>query len=136
MFIFVCRWFSGTFACMTLATGGWLSNLIVYLIKEYNINSIDATLISNIVSGCLCVFPVVGAVLADSFFGSFFVILISTSISLLVIYSSYYFSLISMFKLFHLIKFFFIIISLFTLLFFKIIIWFCTNLIKTYPFHH
>ncbi|KAE8653225.1 hypothetical protein Csa_019613 [Cucumis sativus] len=77
----------GTFACMTLATGGWLSNLIVYLIKEYNINSIDATLISNIVSGCICVFPVVGAVLADSFFGSFFVILISTSISLLAMIS-------------------------------------------------
>ncbi|KAA0033941.1 protein NRT1/ PTR FAMILY 2.7-like [Cucumis melo var. makuwa] len=77
----------GSFACMTLATGGWLSNLIVYLIKEYNINSIDATLIFNIVSGCLCVFPVVGAVLADSFFGSFFVVAISTSISLLAMIS-------------------------------------------------
>ncbi|XP_038895447.1 protein NRT1/ PTR FAMILY 2.7-like [Benincasa hispida] len=73
----------GSFACMTLATGGWLANLIVYLINEYNIDSIDATLIFNVVSGCLCVFPVLGAVLADSFFGSFSVIAISSFISLL-----------------------------------------------------
>ncbi|XP_038896056.1 protein NRT1/ PTR FAMILY 2.7-like [Benincasa hispida] len=73
----------GSFGCITLATGGWLANLIVYLINEYNIDSIDATLIFNVVSGCLCVFPVLGAVLADSFFGSFSVIAISTSISLL-----------------------------------------------------
>ncbi|KAL0533771.1 hypothetical protein IC582_027816 [Cucumis melo] len=86
----------GSFACMTLATGGWLANLIVYLIKEYNISSIDATLIFNIVNGCLSVFPVVGAVLADSFFGSFFIIVISTSISLLVMFFATFLSFLSL----------------------------------------
>ena len=57
----------------------------MYLIQEYNVKNIDATLISNVVSGCFSVFPVVGAVIADSFLGSFSVVAISTSISLLVI---------------------------------------------------
>ncbi|XP_022964645.1 protein NRT1/ PTR FAMILY 2.7-like [Cucurbita moschata] len=73
----------GSFGCTSLASGGWLTNLVVYLIQEYNVKNIDATLISNVVSGCFSVFPVVGAVIADSFLGSFSVVAISTSISLL-----------------------------------------------------
>lgn len=80
---------TGSFACLTLGAGGWLSNLIIYLIEEYNIKSIDATLIANVVSGCLSIFPVVGAVVADSFFGSFAVIVVSSCVSLLVIFLVY-----------------------------------------------
>ncbi|XP_022159218.1 protein NRT1/ PTR FAMILY 2.7-like [Momordica charantia] len=77
----------GCIGCLTLANGGWLSNLMVYLIQQYNINTINAALILNVLSGCLSVFPVVGALIADSFLGSFSVIVISSCISLLGIIS-------------------------------------------------
>ncbi|KAG6681688.1 hypothetical protein I3842_13G104400 [Carya illinoinensis] len=74
---------TGAVVGLTLATGGWLSNLIVYLIQEFNVKSINAAQISNIASGCFSLFPVIGAVIADSFLGSFFVASISACISLL-----------------------------------------------------
>ncbi|XP_022156163.1 protein NRT1/ PTR FAMILY 2.7-like [Momordica charantia] len=77
----------GCMSCLTLASGGWLSNLMVYLIQQYNISTINAALILNVLSGCLSVFPIVGAFIADSFFGSFSVIVISSCISLLGIIS-------------------------------------------------
>ncbi|KAI5322195.1 hypothetical protein L3X38_031267 [Prunus dulcis] len=73
----------GTFMCLTLAAGGWQSNLIVYLIQEYNVKSIDAAQVSNAVNGCTCLFPIIGAIIADSFTGCFPVILISSCISFL-----------------------------------------------------
>lgn len=73
--------------CLTLAAGGWQANLIVYPIREYNVKSIDAAQISNVVSGCTSLFPVIGAIIADSFLGCFPVIFISSGISLLVIVS-------------------------------------------------
>lgn len=76
---------AATLAGLTLAGGGWLSNLIVYLIDQFHINSIDAAQINNVVSGCTSLFPIVGAIVADSFLGSFAVIWISSIISLLVI---------------------------------------------------
>jgi hypothetical protein len=78
---------SGTVMCLTLAAGGWQANLIVYLNREYNVKSFDAAQISNVVSGCTSLFPVIGAIIADSFLGCFPVIFISSGFSLLVIVS-------------------------------------------------
>ncbi|KAM1342078.1 hypothetical protein ACFX2F_006454 [Malus domestica] len=77
----------GALMCLTLAAGGWQANLIVYLILEFNLKSIDATQVSNVVNGCTSLFPIIGAIVADSFFGCFPVILISSCISFLVIAS-------------------------------------------------
>ncbi|XP_073271841.1 protein NRT1/ PTR FAMILY 2.7-like [Primulina huaijiensis] len=74
--------FIGTVVGLQLA-GGWLSNLIVYLIDEFNINRIDAAQISSIVSGTATLIPVAAAVVADSFLGCFSVIFISFIIYLL-----------------------------------------------------
>ncbi|KAF5184548.1 NRT1/ PTR FAMILY 2.7-like, partial [Thalictrum thalictroides] len=68
---------------LTIAAAGWMTNLIVYLIQKFNIKNIHATEISNVVSGCTCFFPIVGAIIADSFVGNFFVILVSSILSLL-----------------------------------------------------
>ncbi|XP_042521188.1 protein NRT1/ PTR FAMILY 2.7-like [Macadamia integrifolia] len=67
----------------TLASGGWLSNLIVYLIEEFNVKRVDAVQISNIVNGCTSLFPIAGAILADSLFGCFSVISASSLVSIL-----------------------------------------------------
>ena len=69
---------------LSLGAGGWLINLIVYLIEEFNLKSIDAAQISNVVNGC-SLLPVIGAIISDSFLGSFSVILISSVVSLLVL---------------------------------------------------
>ncbi|KAB2614706.1 protein NRT1/ PTR FAMILY 2.6-like [Pyrus ussuriensis x Pyrus communis] len=73
----------GALGGLTLAAGGWISNLIVFLIEEFNVNSIDAAQISNVVYGSFSFFPIIGAIIADSFFGSFYVISISSCMSLL-----------------------------------------------------
>ena len=69
---------------LSLVAGGWASNLIVYLITKY-VKNIAATKINNIVLGCFSLFPVAGAIIADSFLGSFPVVLIFSFVSLLVI---------------------------------------------------
>ncbi|CAN6692529.1 unnamed protein product [Malus baccata var. baccata] len=73
----------GTLVCLTLAAGGWQANLVVYLIEEFNVKSIDATQVGNVVNGCTSLFPIIGAIVADSFFGCFPVILISSCVSFL-----------------------------------------------------
>ncbi|XP_076956488.1 protein NRT1/ PTR FAMILY 2.7-like [Bidens hawaiensis] len=73
--------FLATMAGLTLAAGGWNNNLVVYLINEFNIKSIDAAQIANIVGGCTALFPIVGAILADSYFGSFIVIWVTSLVS-------------------------------------------------------
>ncbi|KAK4441140.1 protein NRT1/ PTR FAMILY 2.7 [Sesamum alatum] len=70
-------------AGLTLAGGGWMNNLIVFLIQEFNIKSINAAQIFNVVCGCTNFFPVLAAILADSFLGCFSVIWISSLISFL-----------------------------------------------------
>ncbi|KAA8543988.1 hypothetical protein F0562_021835 [Nyssa sinensis] len=72
-----------TMTGLTLAGGGATANLIVYLIGKFNVKSIDAAQISNVVNGCISLFPVIGAILADSFLGCFSVISISSCISML-----------------------------------------------------
>ncbi|CAA7398231.1 unnamed protein product [Spirodela intermedia] len=67
---------------MSVATFGATSNLIVYLIEEYKIKSIDAAQIFNIINGCTNLAPIVGAVISDSF-GCFVVVAASSVLSLL-----------------------------------------------------
>ena len=69
---------------LTLVAGGWASNLLVYLITEYNIKSIAATKIFNIAFGCNFLFPIAAAIISDSFSGSFPVVSIFAFVSLLV----------------------------------------------------
>lgn len=75
---------------LSLASGGWLTNLMVYLIQEFNVKNIDAAQIYNVVNGCISLFPVLGAIIADSFLGCYAVIWISSIISLLVSSNIYY----------------------------------------------
>ena len=73
-------------AGFTLGGVGWISNLIVYLIQVLNLENINAAQISNIVvSGSTNLLPVIGAIVANSFFGTFSVVAVSACISLLVI---------------------------------------------------
>ncbi|POO01556.1 Proton-dependent oligopeptide transporter [Trema orientale] len=72
----------GNWIGMALSSGGVFANLIVYLIREFNVKSIDAAQISNVVSGCIGFFPIIGAIIADSFLGCFSVVLISSCFSL------------------------------------------------------
>nr|XP_010322388.1 protein NRT1/ PTR FAMILY 2.3-like [Solanum lycopersicum] len=73
-----------SFVGLALAFVGWTSNLIVYLIKEFDVESIDAAQITNLVNGAGSLIPVVAAVIADSFLGCFSTIWISSIISLLI----------------------------------------------------
>lgn len=68
-------------------------NLMVYLIQEFHIKSIDAALIFNLVNGCTSLIPVVAAIVADSFLGCYAVVWISSVISVLVIYYTMYVTL-------------------------------------------
>ncbi|KAL1298571.1 hypothetical protein HN51_042903 [Arachis hypogaea] len=70
-------------AGLALASSGIGANLIVYLIQEFNIKSITAAQISNVFNGSTTLFPFIAAVVADSFFGSFPVALVSSSVALL-----------------------------------------------------
>ncbi|KAJ4910371.1 Protein NRT1/ PTR FAMILY 2.6 [Raphanus sativus] len=72
-----------TLLFLSLAVLGWLFNLIVFLIEKFNMKSIAAAQVTNIVSGCTFMFPVVGAIAADSFFGTIPVISFSAFISLM-----------------------------------------------------
>ncbi|XP_027086853.1 protein NRT1/ PTR FAMILY 2.7-like [Coffea eugenioides] len=66
---------------ISLAYGGLVSNLIVYLIQEFNVKSISAAKIFNVVNGCVSIFPVAGAIIADSYLGCYSVVWISSLIS-------------------------------------------------------
>jgi peptide/histidine transporter 3/4 len=85
---------------LSIATGGWAANLIVFLITEFNVKSIAATKIYNVVLACSSLFPVAGAILADSFFGSFPVVATFAFVSLLVIkYVAFYILLLFILKI-------------------------------------
>lgn len=66
-----------------LATGGALSNMVVYLIKEYNVPSVDAAQISTIISGSISVAPVAGAIVADALFGCYPIVAVAMALSVL-----------------------------------------------------
>ncbi|WCJ41110.1 Major facilitator superfamily protein [Euphorbia peplus] len=71
----------GTMACLTLASGGLLANLIIYLIEEFNFKSIDAAQVFNMFNAGINFFPLIGAIIADSYLGSFSVVAITCCIS-------------------------------------------------------
>ncbi|XP_065865281.1 protein NRT1/ PTR FAMILY 2.6-like [Euphorbia lathyris] len=73
----------GTMSCLTLANGGYLANLIVYLIVKFNVKSVDASQVVNKVYAGVNFSPIVGAIIADSFLGSFTVVAISSCFALL-----------------------------------------------------
>ncbi|XP_009378150.2 protein NRT1/ PTR FAMILY 2.7 [Pyrus x bretschneideri] len=68
---------------MSVAGGGWASNLLVFLITKFNVKSISATKIGNVIFGTNNLLPIVGAFIADSFFGPFPVVATFSFISLL-----------------------------------------------------
>ncbi|PRQ58896.1 putative nitrate-transporting ATPase [Rosa chinensis] len=68
---------------LSLAAGGWGSNMIVFLISKFRVKTITATQISNIILGTNNLFPIAGAFIADSFFTSFLVVTVFSFISLL-----------------------------------------------------
>lgn len=70
---------------IALAISGVGSNIIVYLIKEYNVKSVDSAQISNIINGCTSLAPLAGAIISDAYFGCFPVVAFSTTASMLVI---------------------------------------------------
>ncbi|KAL6626609.1 hypothetical protein ACP70R_030335 [Stipagrostis hirtigluma subsp. patula] len=74
---------AGSVLGLGLAIDSTTSNLVVYLLKEYNVDGITATQIANIVRGSLNLVPVAGAVLSDSYFGCFPVIVVGTAINVL-----------------------------------------------------
>ncbi|GLT43299.1 hypothetical protein SLA2020_172610 [Shorea laevis] len=74
---------AATLMGLMLAGNGWMTNLIVYLIEEFKVKSIDAAQITNILNGSVCILPIIAAILADSFFGNFPVVAISSFFSLL-----------------------------------------------------
>lgn len=75
--------FIGMVAGLSLASAGIGGNLIVYLIKEFNIKSINAAQIVNVVVGSSNLLPIIAAILADSFFGSFSVAFTTSCVALL-----------------------------------------------------
>ncbi|XP_078179511.1 protein NRT1/ PTR FAMILY 2.7-like [Carex rostrata] len=74
---------SGSILGVGLAMHGVMSNFLVYLIQEYNVRSIDAAQIVNIINGSVSLAPVAGAIVADAFIGCYSVIAISSGIQLL-----------------------------------------------------
>ncbi|EEF30127.1 transporter, putative [Ricinus communis] len=56
---------TGTMVGLTLAGVGYLSNIIVHLIEEFNFERINAAQLSNVVIGGNNIFPLVGAIVAD-----------------------------------------------------------------------
>ncbi|OMO91425.1 Proton-dependent oligopeptide transporter family [Corchorus olitorius] len=73
----------GTMTGVLLSGYGWLTNIIVYLVEEFNIESIDASQISNVLHGCMNMIPIIGAFIADSYLGINVVSAICNFISLL-----------------------------------------------------
>ncbi|XP_037465747.1 protein NRT1/ PTR FAMILY 2.3-like [Triticum dicoccoides] len=69
--------------CLGLASGGAMSNMVVYLITEYHLPSVDAAQISTIIAGSISVAPVAGAIVADAFFGCYPIVAIAMATSVL-----------------------------------------------------
>ncbi|CAJ1956026.1 unnamed protein product [Sphenostylis stenocarpa] len=73
----------GSMAGMSLASAGIIGNLIVYMIREFHVKSISAAQVGNVANGSTSLFPIVAAIMADSFFGSFSVALFSSFVAFL-----------------------------------------------------
>ncbi|XAR60489.1 Nitrate-transporting ATPase [Bertholletia excelsa] len=68
---------------LTIGNAGWVSNLIVYLIEKFQVKRIEAAQVYSTVNGCTGLFPILGAIMADSFLGCFSVVWISSSVAFL-----------------------------------------------------
>ncbi|KAK8469702.1 hypothetical protein PHAVU_005G138000 [Phaseolus vulgaris] len=73
----------GSTACMSFGAAGMLGNLTVYLIREFNVKSINGAQVVNVANGSSSLFPILAAIMADSFFGSFSVAFLSSLVSFL-----------------------------------------------------
>ncbi|TYH56354.1 hypothetical protein ES332_D08G012500v1 [Gossypium tomentosum] len=74
---------AGALIGSSIAASGWANNLIVYMIENFHVRSIDATQTFNIVAASTSLLPMVAAILADSFLGCFSIVWISSLISIL-----------------------------------------------------
>ncbi|TVU18844.1 hypothetical protein EJB05_34959 [Eragrostis curvula] len=74
---------AGSMLGLGMAINGTSSNMLVYVLKEYNVNSISAVNTNNNVLGSLNLVPVVGAIISDSYFGCFPVIVAGTAVNVL-----------------------------------------------------
>ncbi|XP_030526791.1 protein NRT1/ PTR FAMILY 2.7-like [Rhodamnia argentea] len=72
---------TGTVALLMMGGNGWMTNLIVYLIQEFDVNRIDAAQIYNVVNGCFCLLPILAAIIADSKLGCFVVASVSSFVA-------------------------------------------------------
>ncbi|KAL9322806.1 hypothetical protein ACSQ67_010859 [Phaseolus vulgaris] len=57
----------GSTACMSFGAAGMLGNLTVYLIREFNVKSINGAHVVNVANGSSSLFPILAAIMADSF---------------------------------------------------------------------
>ena len=73
-----------------VARGGATSNFVVYLVKKYNVQRVDAAQISSFALGCLGLAPVGGAIIADAFFGCYPVVAVAMVFSVLVSQCTYF----------------------------------------------
>ncbi|KAF3786767.1 hypothetical protein EJ110_NYTH13517 [Nymphaea thermarum] len=69
----------------TVASSGVTINLLQFLVRRFNISNIRASQITNIINSVMCLSPVAGAVLCDSYLGCFLTISVFTFISFLAI---------------------------------------------------
>ncbi|CAO2181664.1 unnamed protein product [Urochloa humidicola] len=74
---------AGSVVGVGMAMSATSSNLIVYLIRKYNVKSIDAAQISNIVRGCMQLSPVLAAAASDAYFGCYPVVAAGAAIALI-----------------------------------------------------
>ncbi|KAK8946969.1 putative nitrate excretion transporter 2 [Platanthera zijinensis] len=74
---------AGSILSTVLASGGAMGNFMVYLITEFNMSSVKAAQINNVINGCINLAPIAGAIIADAFFGSYPVIVASSFVNLL-----------------------------------------------------
>lgn len=68
-----------------MATYGLMTNMILYLMKQYNMEMTTASNVLFFWSATTNFMPLVGAIIADSFLGRFYTIGIGSVICLMVI---------------------------------------------------
>ncbi|XP_048492349.1 protein NRT1/ PTR FAMILY 2.3-like [Beta vulgaris subsp. vulgaris] len=73
---------SGTIMGLSLASSGWSANMVVYAIEQYNMKEITAAKLYNIAMAGMTLVNILAAVLADSWFGSFSIFIVSSFVSL------------------------------------------------------
>ncbi|GLJ30067.1 hypothetical protein SUGI_0594590 [Cryptomeria japonica] len=68
----------GNESCANLATASLSANLVVFLIFQYKMDQIQAAKISTIWGGIKDISPIIGAIVADSYLGRFWTILVAS----------------------------------------------------------